>query len=189
MRIKNLALLFTLASLGGCVASIPPVEVTRFHQAEQIQAGSVRVETVQTMEAAAYAAAVARGLGTAGFSAVAPPAPADFVAKVTFSQGSRTEQKRSPVSIGVGGGTGGSGIGVGIGTSIGLGGGAREIIITQLSVQLLRTKDAKPVWEGRAQTEAPRTAPASQPGLAADKLARALFSGFPGESGKTVLVH
>jgi Domain of unknown function (DUF4136) len=188
MRIKKLVLACVAASLGGCVASIPPIEVTRFHQAEPIQAGSVRIEAAQTMEAAAYAAAVARGLTAAGFSNAASTGPADYTAKLTFSRVSRTEQKRSPVSIGVGGGAGGSGIGVGIGTSIGLGGGPREIIVTQLSVQLSRVKDAKPVWEGRAQTEAPRTAPASQPGLAADKLARALFSGFPGESGKTVFV-
>ena len=44
------------------------------------------------------------------------------------------------------------------------------------------------VWEGRAQTEAPGNAPAAQPGLAADKLARALFQDFPGESGRTITV-
>jgi hypothetical protein len=44
------------------------------------------------------------------------------------------------------------------------------------------------VWEGRAETQAPANAPAAQPGLAADKLASALFKDFPGESGRTITV-
>jgi hypothetical protein len=55
-------------------------------------------------------------------------------------------------------------------------------------VRIKRKADGVIVWEGRAQTEAPSNAPAAQPGLAADKLSRALFSGFPGESGKTIRV-
>jgi hypothetical protein len=51
-----------------------------------------------------------------------------------------------------------------------------------------RASDDLVVWEGRAQTEAPNTAPAAQPGLAADKLARALFQDFPGESGRTITI-
>ncbi len=188
MRIQSLALTVFAASLAGCTASIPPVEVTRFHQPEAISPGSVRIDAAKTLEAASYNTAVSQALETHGFTNAVPGGPADYAAKIAFSRGTRTEQKRSPISIGVGGGTGGSGIGVGIGTAIGLGGGKRDIIITELSVQLIRLKDAKPVWEGRAQTEAPSNAPASQPGLAASKLATALFSGFPGESGKTILI-
>ena len=51
-----------------------------------------------------------------------------------------------------------------------------------------RLSDGAVVWEGRAQTEAPGNAPSAQPGLAADKLARALFQDFPGESGRTITV-
>ena len=97
--------------------------------------------------------------------------------------------KRSPITIGIGGGTGGGGLGIGLGTSFGIGKAkAKQIIITQLSVQIKRRADQNVIWEGRAITEAPEGAPAAQPGLAADKLASALFKGFPGTSGTTITV-
>ncbi len=175
-------------SLGGCAASIPPVSVTRFHAGQQISPGPVKVAAESSLEGLNYSNAVSQELVRLGFSDAPAGAPPAYTAKVGFSRTVRTQTKRSPVSIGVGGGTGGGGFGVGLGTSIGLGGGPREIIITQMSVQITRASDAKPIWEGRAETEAPAKAPASQPGLAAGKLARALFAGFPGESGKTITV-
>ena len=92
------------------------------------------------------------------------------------------------MTVGIGGGTGGGGIGIGIGTSFGLGRKTESLVDTRLSVQMKRASDDLVVWEGRAQTEAPNTAPAAQPGLAADKLARALFQDFPGESGRTIII-
>jgi hypothetical protein len=53
---------------------------------------------------------------------------------------------------------------------------------------LLNDAKANTVWDGRAQTTARTNSPAIQPGLAAQKLADALFSGFPGDSGKTITV-
>ncbi len=44
------------------------------------------------------------------------------------------------------------------------------------------------LWEGRAIAAVPVKAPASQPGLAAAKLADALFKDFPGKSGRTISV-
>ncbi len=175
-------------SLGGCAASIPPVSVTRFHGGQQISPGPVQVNAEKSLEGLNYSNAASQELARLGFADAPAGATPAYTAKVGFSRTVRTQTKRSPVSVGIGGGTGGGGFGVGLGTSIGLGGGPREIIITQLSVQLIRTSDSKPVWEGRAETEAPAKAPASQPGLAAGKLARALFSAFPGESGKTITV-
>ena len=55
-------------------------------------------------------------------------------------------------------------------------------------VQIRNRADKSVIWEGRAETEAPASAPAAQPGLAADKLAAALFKDFPGVSGQTVRV-
>jgi hypothetical protein len=57
-----------------------------------------------------------------------------------------------------------------------------------LSVRIARRDGGNVVWEGRASVEAKQGSPASQPGLAAAKLAEALFRDFPGESGTTIRV-
>jgi hypothetical protein len=44
------------------------------------------------------------------------------------------------------------------------------------------------VWEGRAVTETAGIGPSTQPAATADRLAKALFKGFPGESGITITV-
>jgi hypothetical protein len=188
MRITSLLPLTLLAMLGACAASIPPVEVTRFHLGQPVPAGSVRFAAPASMEAAAYNAAVLQALTRIGFTEVGGGPPAVYTAITNFTRTSREQEKRSPVSVGIGGGTGGGGFGVGVGTTIGLGSSTREIIVIRLSVQMVRVADATVMWEGRAQTEAPAKAPAAAPGLAAKKLADALFAGFPGESGKTILV-
>jgi hypothetical protein len=64
--------------------------------------------------------------------------------------------------------------------------GARGGAMTELSVRLQRRSDGTAIWEGRAQSGA-RATPAD-PGAAVDRLARALFQGFPGESGRTIRV-
>ena len=51
---------------------------------------------------------------------------------------------------------------------------------------LMNDPKGNTIWDGRAQTNARANSPAIQPGLAAQKLADALFVGFPGESGTTV---
>jgi hypothetical protein len=96
--------------------------------------------------------------------------------------------QRSPVSVGVGGSTGSYGSGVGLGIGINLSGKPKKIIATQLSVQIRRRSDSLAIWEGRARTEAKEGTPAAQPGLAASKLASALFGGYPGQSGQTIKV-
>lgn len=182
-------LLTTALALGGCAASIPPVQVTRFHLGSEIVRGSVAPVVVEnSLERAAYDAAVARELARLGFAAGGAEARYTFSIEVTRDSRAAAP-KRSPVSIGIGGGTGGYGGGVGAGVSFGLGGNkSNEVILTRLSVQLRERGGKGVVWEGRAETEAPSNAPASQPGLAADKLATALFKDFPGESGRTITV-
>src|SRR3546814_13817749 len=64
----------------------------------------------------------------------------------------------------------------------------KAIVITELNVQIKRRADATVIWEGRAITEAKENAPAAQPGMAAAKLAGALFKDFPGVSGRTITV-
>jgi hypothetical protein len=143
----------------------------------------------QGLEFRTYASAVARQMASLGYTE-ASGATSPYIAEVDYSRGTRTEAaKRSPFSIGIGGGSFGRGGGVGIGTSIGLGGGGtRETVITRLSVRIKSRADGKAIWEGRAETAYPARAPAAAPGLAADKLAAALFKGFPGQSGETIVV-
>jgi hypothetical protein len=90
--------------------------------------------------------------------------------------------------VGVGGSTGSYGSGVGLGIGINLSGPPKDKIVTDLSVRIAKRIDGNVVWEGRASIEAKEGSPASQPGLAAAKLAEALFKDFPGESGTTIRV-
>lgn len=190
---KKMAIFAGIAalSLGGCAATVSPVQVTRFHLGGQIAPGGIAIESAtggdsNSLEFGTYAAAVRRQLTIIGLGETAPL----YTAIVDVNRDKRAaEAARSPFSIGIGGGTGGGGLGVGIGTSFGIGKPkARQIIATQLSVKIKRRSDQSILWEGRAQTEALETAPAAQVGIAADKLAKALFSGFPGTSGATILV-
>jgi hypothetical protein len=179
-----------LLCLGGCVASIPPVEVTRFNIGQTIAPGAVATEAQgggdpQNLEYRTYAAAASKALADIGFPA-AETATSPYIAVISISRDTRqAAQKRSPVSIGIGGGTGGIGGGVSFGV-----GGARSAstVILQLNVRLLKRADRSTIWEGRAKTQAGSTSPAVQPGLAAPKLANALFKGFPGVSGSTITV-
>ncbi|MES2987460.1 MAG: hypothetical protein V4808_06120 [Pseudomonadota bacterium] len=101
-----------------------------------------------------------------------------------------TYREQPPVSIGLGGGSygggrRGGGVGVGGGVSFGIGGNTREIYVSELSVQLRRRSDNSTIWEGKALTESV----GDQPAETAARLARALFKGFPGESGVTITVR
>lgn len=192
MRIGILTPALLALMLPSCAATIPPVEVTRFHVNGEIVPGATATSAVtgqdgSSIEFRTYALAVSRELTRLGF---VEGANALYTAEIGYARDSRERlAQRSPVTIGIGGGTFGRNLGVGLGTSFGIGGNnSRQVIVSRLDVQLKRASDGAVVWEGRAQTEAPSNAPAAQPGLAADKLARALFSGFPGESGKTIIV-
>jgi hypothetical protein len=186
--------LLLVLAVSGCVAPIPAVEVTRFHTGQASYQGLMVIRAAEglnaeSLEFRTYAMAVTKEMTSVGLidsqSATSP-----WVAEIAYTRGTLTERaKPSPVSIGIGGGTSSGGVGIGVGTSFPLGGGGtRETVITRLSVRLLSRLDGKPVWEGRAETQAPASAPASQPGLAAAKLASALFTGFPGKSGETITV-
>lgn len=197
MMKKTLFLPLALASaawLGGCQTMVPPVDVTRFHQlpAATLAPGRYVIASpdgAPTPEWNVYATAVAREMQRLGHSA-AGDAGAQYRVLVSFERGERgVVGQRSPVTVGGGVSTGSYGSGVGLGVGINLGGGGGRMIATQLSVQIRRADAAGTVlWEGRAYTEAGSRTPAAQPGLAADKLARALFAGFPGASGTTIRV-
>lgn len=183
---------------GGCATAVPPVEVTRFHAPDPVarSGGFVTepmvVQLIETIEFRTYAAAVSQEMQRIGFTDEAGKqtlAPSEYIVRVDAQ---RTVQSplanRSPVSVGVGGSTGSYGSGVGLGIGIDLSGKPKDIITTSLSVQIRKRADNSAIWEGRAITQAKDGAPAAQPGIAAAKLASALFSGYPGKSGETITV-
>jgi hypothetical protein len=103
-------------------------------------------------------------------------------------------RERSPFSIGLGGGTwsgngGGGGVGMGGGVSFPIGRGRdREDALSMLSVKINQRQGDLGVWEGRAQSRAIGVVGNAVADKLAPKLATALFTGFPGESGRTIEV-
>ncbi|MEO9468051.1 DUF4136 domain-containing protein [Parasphingorhabdus sp.] len=199
MNIQKLAILSgACLSVTACVAATPPVNVTRFHNAQtaQISPGSVAITSMITddgsisLERRTYEAAVLHELQQIGFQEERSVSKTtEYLARVSVEQNRITaEGRRSPVSVGVGGRTGGYRSGVGLGIGINLSGPPKDKIATELSVRITRQADGEVVWEGRSAVEAKDGSPASQPGLAAAKLAAALFKDFPGESGATIRV-
>ena len=190
------------ASLTACATgpSLPPTEVLRYHLGEPLDRGTIAVQPLSggapaSLEFKSYAAAVQGQLIKVGYNPPAPGAKPMLVATVAFT---RTTQagppKQSPFSIGIGGGgfsggRGGGGVGLGGGVGIPIGGGGRDaILVTEMAVTIKRSVDQSPVWEGRAQTLADARKPDATSQIQAEKLARALFAGFPGESGRTIQV-
>jgi hypothetical protein len=182
--------------LSGCVVPTGPVEVTRFNRAAEgviYGSGSYSVELTgdltagQGLAASPYIAAVAREMQRVGYIDKVGGG-SDVVAETDITTITRTAPKPSPVSVGVGGSTGSYGSGVGLGIGINLGGGPKPQVETTLSVKIRRRTDNLVIWEGKAVQSASAKSPAAQPGIAASKLAAALFQGFPGKSGETIQV-
>ncbi|MGC4251465.1 MAG: hypothetical protein QM605_08380 [Sphingobium sp.] len=196
--LKKIVLPCCLAlSLAACATAVPPVEVTRFHVGDPVRSGTVAVEEMPgnpdvSLEYRTYSNAVLQELQSVGFTPAAEGARSDYVALVAFRRGFRPigyDRSGNPVSVGVGGGVGSGGFsGMGVGIGINLSGKPKDIVSTELQVQIRRRSDSTTIWEGRAITEAREGTPASQPGLAAGKLATALIRGYPGESGRTITV-
>lgn len=184
---------FAALLLSGCTASLPPIDVTRFHGAEVPRGERVVVVPAPGQDAGSiqfrtYANAVAAALSRSGFSVVDSGQAAPLAAVVDFdvSIDRPVDRRGSPVSVGVGGSTGGYGSGLGLGVGINLSGPPKAIISSRISVRISRQGQA--LWEGRAETAAREGTPAAQPGIAAGKLADALFRDYPGPSGATITV-
>lgn len=192
------ALLPAVALLGGCATAVSPVEVTRFHAPDPVaRSGGFLIESMvpqvsDSIEFRTYAAAVSQEMQRIGFTDEAGKqtlVPSEYVVRVDAQRSVQSPLvNRSPVSVGVGGSTGSYGSGVGLGIGIDLSGKPKNIVTTSLSVQIRKRADNSTIWEGRAMTQAKEGTPAAQPGLAAAKLASALYSGYPGKSGETITV-
>lgn len=195
MNKSALALGAVLVALSGCATAVPPVEVTRFHAASPATSGSIAIEEALDnpdagLEFRTYAAAVGQELQRVGFTE-SDAKGSEYKALVSFRRSFRPtgiDNRRNPVSVGVGGSTGSYGSGLGVGIGINLSGKPKDLVSTELFVQIRRRSDNTAVWEGRANTMAKEGTPAAQPGIAAAKLASALFGGYPGQSGQTITV-
>lgn len=200
MRVVSAIIVTGAAALVSGCATGPisfPVQATRFHYDAVAQRGTVQVEplagaTTASLEYKTYAAAVQTELLRVGFTNPAPGAKPEYVATVGFTRASRNlPARRSPVTLGVGGGTysggysGGGGFGGGINFPVG-GVQPRQGIVTELSVRIRHGADA--VWEGQAQSLTDTIAPDADTQSIAARLAAALFTDFPGESGRSIEV-
>ncbi|VWX52943.1 DUF4136 domain-containing protein [Novosphingobium sp. 9U] len=181
----------------GCATPVGPVEVTRFHLPDTtvLGRGAIRVEPApgddgSSIEFRTYAAAVAQELTRLGYSEALPGGPAGSqVALLHVERETLAPVRRGgPVSVGVGGGTGSYGSGLGVGLGINLSGPPPEQVETRLSLVIRDRVGGQNLWEGRARFAVRANAPLAQTSLGAAKMAQALFRGFPGESGETIVV-
>lgn len=171
-------------------------EVIRYHLGEPLERGTVVVEPAEGgdgLSGQPFAQAVSRQLGGAGYVPAAPGGTVQFIAVVDVRRRAFDGPPRqSGLSIGLGGGSysggrHGGGIGLGGGVSFPVGGSRRNVAEdTELSVTIKRRADQSPVWEGHAHMVAGRD---TTQVAVAEKLAGALFTGFPGESGRTIEVR
>jgi hypothetical protein len=199
MKNRLLALaLVAGASLGlsGCVTPVGPVEVTRFH-APDISAlgkGTIAVEPAPgtdgaSLEWQSYKAAVLRQLVLLGYGEAPAGVASTQVAQLGLGRSTyQPERSSGPVSVGIGGSTGSYGSGVGLGIGLNLSPKPAAQLETLLAVMIKDRASAQALWEGRASFTVSVKSPLADTGLAAPKLAAALFQGFPGTSGETIAV-
>jgi hypothetical protein len=179
-------------AVGGAASAA--AEVTRFHLGQNIARGEIAIEPLEpaemgSMEFGRHAAAVERQLTALGWRVVRGNTRSEQVAVVRVGQGTREQMRRSGLSLGFGGGVGGGGVGAGGGVQVPIGGGRGQIVVTELAVRLQRRSAGSAIWEGRARTEARAGTAMADRAAAVDRLAPALFQGFPGESGRTIRVQ
>ena len=197
MKIARILPLLALTGLTACVVPTGPVEVTRFNRAAEgvpYGAGSFAVALVgesvsnQPLAGSPYLAAVAREMQRIGYRDNS--GNSHVIAEVRFGATVIRPDRPAPapVSVGVGGSTGSYGSGVGVSLGFNLAGGSAAQVQSSLAVRILRRSDQMVIWEGTALQSAKAGSPAAQPGIAASKLAEALFKDFPGVSGETIRV-
>lgn len=188
---RRFALLALPLSLSACMIPTGPVEVTRFNRVAEgvvYGQGSFNVRSLgDGLSLSPYIAAVQREMTRVGYNQALTEG--DVRADISVSRNEFRGDNRGPVSVGVGGSTGsyGSGVGVGVGVNLNSLGNQRGIVTT-LSVRIIRRSDNLVIWEGTASQRGAANSPAAQPGIAASKLAGALFKDFPGANGEAVTI-
>lgn len=193
-RLPIAALAAALALTGCAQTVVTPVSVTRFTGSEpkRLGQGTIAVHAAQdanSLEFAAWKQAVADQLATLGYRVV-DDATAGQVAEIFVERGTRLPPpRRGPVSVGVGGSTGSYRSGLGVGLGINLSGPPPEVTANRLRVVIKDNGTGEALWEGRAEFSASSNSDYASAKAAADKMAAALFKGFPGESGATIEVR
>lgn len=195
LKMHAAAIAIALAVPTASASAASPVKVTRFHLGMPIDPAPVVVlagadADPKSLEQQQLNDAVAAQLAGIGFPREAGDSTAPLVATVSLKRTARDETSpNKPVTIGLGGGSYGSGVGGGLGIGFGIGKRpTRSFYDTELFVQIRRRSDGTALWEGRAQMTANVKSKEAQPEAAVNKLAAALFRGFPGESGRTITV-
>lgn len=195
MRSKLILPLMLAVALAGCTTP-QGADVVRFHTSQPIGRGTIAIvpadkERAGSLEFETYARSIGQELARLGFTPVQSATGANMTALVDVAQGSRAGVPRqSGLSVGLGGlfGSGNVGLGTSVQVPVGQKSSSNEIQSITLSVQL-RDSGGRPLWEGRATTEASAGKATATPAGAVPALARALFSDFPGQSGRTVRVQ
>lgn len=197
--------LLAATTLSACATttSTSPAEVTRFTRAETVTPDSVMVIGVEGSAPGAITPAsmeaVGRELGAIGFTSGFDNASRyDVSVSVEQGVGQGNGRGGSGVNVGVGGSTGwghgrggwgGSGVGVGVGLDLtSLFAKPKTNLNTRLSVSIKDRTSGTVVWEGRAENSTTVTQGTDPSPQIASKLANALFKGFPGKSGETIVV-
>ena len=184
--------------VAGCASTrsySSPVEVTRFvaQDTDSVPRGPIGVraapgQDAASLEYAAFQTAVMEQLGEQGFQVAGDAAPYVALIEVQRSvlEGGRG---RGPVSVGGGASTGTFGSGVGLGIGLDLSGPDPDTVQTQLAVSIRPSAGGDAVWEGRAGFVATVNNDDAETTAAAQRVAEALFRGFPGNSGETIEVE
>lgn len=194
--IAPLLLTACATSFGGPVPNAAvdgSVEVTRFHAAERLDSvgkgniAIIAVDAEQQSSAAyrAFSAALSRELVALGYTIVDDPLSAEQTARLAYRIIDPAEEKDPFLSAG--GPTGAFGRSVGVGLNIPFGGPRSDVLTYRLDVRLSDAQSDKAIWEGRAIQQAQIGTRGTDPEFFAPILAHALFNGFPGESGKTII--
>lgn len=167
----------TTASTGDGAPRMSGISVTRFHLGGEIAKGEVAVEPRFEVQAAGgvyepgFGAIVANELRPLGFVPSGAAAASEYIATVDVATATVSAlAARTP------------GAAVAAGPPVN-----PNAVATQLAVQLKRRSDGSIVWQGRAQAAARASAVASR--ATVQKLARALFRDFPGETGRTINIR
>lgn len=195
MTIKAFTPLVALLALSACMTPTGPIEVTRFHVPDttMLAKGTIAVEPgtgmdAKSLELQTYMGAVHSELQRLGYGDAASGAGAQVALVRVTRQRYQPERVRNPVSVGIGGSTGSYGSGLGVGIGLNLSGPPPEQVETELAVAIKDRKSDKVLWEGRAAFTVKASSPLAQTQLGAPKMAGALFTGFPGNSGETITV-
>lgn len=174
-----------LMLLGGCAGTAFRADVTRFHEMPAPAGEGILIEPLDPAKAglqfARYADLVGQHLGALGYQPAKDTTP-EIIARIDYSiteQPGIRDDSGPRIGLGLGGGSGH--VGGGIGTSFSLGGGPKPVYLSRLVVVLVAREGGQRLFEGRAENLG------KNPDLSAvmPLLAQALFTGFPGVSGRT----